>query len=206
MGPRSACADQDSRPLAAFLPLFRLSAEVTNVNSGRAPLQCVLSLVAGFACGVTVAYLTDPTTGRRRRARLRARVPSIMRRSERRLARAGRHAAANATGRLSRALHPRPGPAADDHALVDRVESELFLHHGRYKGLINMDAQDGTVTLRGQLQSQREIAELVRAVKTVGGVVDVRNLLHLQATPAPNKIGSITAGIAEPARVQSQPG
>ena len=41
--------------------------------------------------------------------------------------------------------------------------------------------------LRGQLRTPDDIDRMVRAVEHVPGVVEVRNMLHLPGTPAPNK-------------------
>lgn len=73
----------------------------------------------------------------------------------------------------------------DDRTLVDRVRSEA-LGGPEYSGeTINVDAVEGVVTLRGQLASQDRIGDVVARVRTVAGVRDVVNLLHLPGTPAP---------------------
>jgi osmotically-inducible protein OsmY len=145
----------------------------------------------GIALGPLAQYALDPVSGRARRARLRDQGNAAVHRLERRLARAGRHAASDAVGRARRALHPHPGPPPDDATLVDRVESRLFLRHRRFKGRINLDARDATVTLRGELDSQREIDEVMEAVRGIDGVAGVRSLLHVHGTPAPNKAVAI---------------
>lgn len=75
----------------------------------------------------------------------------------------------------------------DDPTLVDKVRSEA-LGGPEYTGkTINVDAVDGVVTLRGQLESQEGIDDVASRVRAVAGVRDVVNLLHLPGTPAPNE-------------------
>jgi hypothetical protein len=49
-----------------------------------------------------------------------------------------------------------------------------------------VDARDGIVTLRGELEASLA-KKLEKAVREVSGVRDVENLLHEPGTPAPNK-------------------
>lgn len=73
----------------------------------------------------------------------------------------------------------------DDQTLVDRVESEIFRDRHEVKGKVNINAEEGVVVLRGQLDSQDMIDDLVNAVRDVDGVRNVENLLHLPGTDAP---------------------
>jgi osmotically-inducible protein OsmY len=76
-------------------------------------------------------------------------------------------------------LHP------DDQTLVDRVESEIFRDRHEVKGKVNINAEEGVVVLRGELDSQDMIDDLVNAARDVDGVRNVENLLHLPGTEAP---------------------
>ena len=75
----------------------------------------------------------------------------------------------------------------DDQTLVDRVESEIFRDRKEVKGKVNINAEEGLVVLRGQLDSQELIDDLVNAVREVDGVRNVENLLHTPGTEAPTK-------------------
>lgn len=75
----------------------------------------------------------------------------------------------------------------DDQTLVDRVESEIFRDRKEVKGKVNINAEEGVVVLRGQLDSQDLIDDLVNAVRDVDGVRNVENLLHTPGTKAPAK-------------------
>lgn len=91
-------------------------------------------------------------------------------------------------------LHRHPTRQADDRTLVDRVRSEAL---GRMPALghrVSLDARDGVVTLRGQLDNAEEIEHLTKAVRRVPGVVGVESLLHLPGEAAPNKAAALHSG------------
>jgi len=73
----------------------------------------------------------------------------------------------------------------DDATLVDRVESQLFRDADVPKGGINVDAADGVVTLRGEVDAPM-IEEIAVRVAAVEGVTRVENLLHPPGTSAPH--------------------
>ncbi len=75
----------------------------------------------------------------------------------------------------------------DDQTLVDRVESEIFRDRKEVKGKVNINAEEGVVVLRGELESQDLIEDLVKAAREVDGVRNVENLLHTPGTEAPAK-------------------
>jgi osmotically-inducible protein OsmY len=139
------------------------------------------------AIGAAVAYLMDPRNGRRRRAELRDRSAAVVRRSFRRLERAQRHAQAEAYGLSQKARHlqEEPKPAPDDVTLAQKVETEIFRDPKVPKGQINVNAENGTVVLRGQVETPELIRDLEQRTRRVQGVQDVENLLHLPGTPAP---------------------
>ena len=73
----------------------------------------------------------------------------------------------------------------DDGTLKAKVESELFRDEHEVKGVINVNAQEGIVQLRGELPSQDLIEALVARTRKIHGVKDVENLLHTPGTEAP---------------------
>ena len=73
----------------------------------------------------------------------------------------------------------------DDQTLVDRVESEILRDRQEVKGKVNINAEEGVVVLRGELDSQDLIEDLVNAVREVDGVRNVENLLHTPGNEAP---------------------
>jgi osmotically-inducible protein OsmY len=75
--------------------------------------------------------------------------------------------------------------ATDDVTLSHKVESELFRSHHEAKGRVSVNAADGVVQLRGEVDSPQLIDDLVERARGVSGVKDVENLLHTPGTTAP---------------------
>jgi osmotically-inducible protein OsmY len=66
----------------------------------------------------------------------------------------------------------------DDVTLARKVETELFRPADAPKGQVSVNVNDGVVELRGELADQKQIDELGETARKIGGVKDVRNLLH----------------------------
>lgn len=87
---------------------------------------------------------------------------------------------------VAREVTRRSHAPANDQDLVQQVRSDV-LGKQRWKPYtINVDACDGTVTLRGQVDDLRALEKLEHEVAKVRGVVQVENLLHLPGDPASN--------------------
>ena len=103
--------------------------------------------------------------------------------------RRGRYAASRAEGlghQIENAIAPEYEPEPNDATLTQRVESQILRGRDVPKGAININAEEGVVVLRGELDRPEQIRELEDAAAHVKGVRAVRNLLHLRNTPAPN--------------------
>jgi osmotically-inducible protein OsmY len=138
------------------------------------------------AAGAAFMWLFDPEGGRRRRALFRDRSLSVVRRFFRRGARTGRAVTAEAYGVTQKAMHLREQPKDyDDATLKSKVETELFRDADAPKGQVDVNTQDGIVQLRGEVDSPELIETLVERARSVQGVREVENLLHLPGTPAP---------------------
>ena len=107
--------------------------------------------------------------------------------------RAGRGAASAGIGLGKRVANRNPSPKAgmDDVTLARKVESELFQGRDIPKDNVVISVEEGVVVLRGQVPHPEDIRELDAAVRKIAGVEEVRNLLHLPKTPAPNKASSL---------------
>ncbi len=144
----------------------------------RAPVAAV--------AGVLAAFFLDPTSGRRRRAEVLQRVPAFFRRRGRQLSRAGRAASAEVHGIQQKVTHLREEPKdLNDSTLTEKVKTELFRDPEVPKGQINVNVQEGVVQLRGEVPKPELIEELVEKARSIQGVRDVENLLHLPGTEAP---------------------
>ena len=147
-----------------------------------------MGLFALFAAfGAAIAYLFDPTSGRRRRALARDQAGALVRRAHRRIGRLERHAEAEAYGVSQRIQHSfdEPGATPDDVTLAQKVQSEIFRDPEVPKGKINVNAENGTVVLRGEVDSPDLIRDLEKRTRKVQGVEEVENLLHLPGATAP---------------------
>lgn len=168
------------------------AAEVRH-RASAAPVRPLAITAAGLAAGASLMYYLDPAAGRRRRARVRDRLAHVRRIATRTVPetfrRRGRFLGGVAKGVRHDAaeLMPHHHARVGDDTLVARVRSEV-LRDERYKaGEIHVDAYEGCVTLRGQLEQEADIRDIVDRTRRVEGVSEVRSYLHLPGTPPPNK-------------------
>jgi osmotically-inducible protein OsmY len=138
--------------------------------------------------GAALVLLLDPERGRSRRAVTRDRVGGLLRRGARMGQRAARASASSAYGRARRAARARTDESAlDDATLTQRVMSELFRDKRIPKGRINVNAENGIVLIRGEIEDPGLIVEIIERARRIDGVADVENLLHLPGEPAPRR-------------------
>jgi len=136
------------------------------------------------AIGAALAYFFDPDSGRRRRKMLADKAGKYARRS----AQQAQGVGAQAQGLKERAAHreEQPKPQPDDVTLARKVETEIFRDAEVPKGQINVNAEDGVVFLRGEVQPDL-IEDLAAKARDVQGVRGVENLLHAPGQEAPAK-------------------
>ena len=72
----------------------------------------------------------------------------------------------------------RDSSELNDPAIARKVESEIFRDDDVPKGSINVNAENGVVYLRGEANSPEQVEQLAKAARSVGGVREVKNLLH----------------------------
>jgi osmotically-inducible protein OsmY len=125
------------------------------------------------ALGAALAFFFDPQNGRARRK-------DVIKRLARLRQREGGRLSAKATQ-----LREGPKPQPDDVTLARQVESEIFRDADVPRGQINVNAEEGKVVLRGEVESPQMIEELVSKARKVQGVQDVENLLHTPGQAAP---------------------
>jgi osmotically-inducible protein OsmY len=136
--------------------------------------------------GAVLALFLDPDRGRSRRAVTRDRVAGLLRRGARLGERAASASATGVYGKAKRAAHARGEERAlDDATLTQKVMSELFRDRRIPKGRISVNAENGVVLLRGEIDEPGLIVEIVERTRRIGGVADVENLLHLPGETAP---------------------
>lgn len=144
-------------------------------------------LIGLIGLGAALTYFLDPEQGARRRATTRDRVTSFFRRRARQGEQLGRSAAAQAEGMVQKAKHlqEEPKEQPDDVTLTRKVETELFRDADIPKGQININAENGKIVLRGEVEKPELIKDLEKRARKIQGVQDVENLLHLPGTKAP---------------------
>lgn len=126
----------------------------------------VLKLAAaatGAAVIAIAAFLLHPRSGARRRA-------------------AARRATVGVASLVGSAVDKRPrrASASWDETLANRVRVALSLGFGDLATGIGVRANRGVITLRGEVDELTDITRFETAVREVGDVVDVDNLLRLR--------------------------
>ena len=119
-------------------------------------------LLGLIGLGAALTYFFHPDQGARRRAMVGGRVRGLLARVE-----------------------EGPRPPVDDVTLTRQVESELFRDEQVPKGQINVNAENGKIYLRGEVGEEQMIRDLEDRARSVHGVNDVENLLHLPGAKAP---------------------
>jgi osmotically-inducible protein OsmY len=130
-----------------------------------------------IALGAALSYFFDPDNGKRRRKMAADRLTGLSRRHGKRLVKG---AAARKQGLTQKAAHLKeePKPQPDDVTLARKVETEIFRDADVPKGKINVNAENGKIVLRGEVDSAELIDDLVSKAGSVQGVQDVESLLH----------------------------
>jgi osmotically-inducible protein OsmY len=146
-------------------------------------------LALAGAVGAGLTYFFDPETGKRRRNMARDRFVAFFRRRGREGARLARGAAAGAYGVSQKATHLKEEkkPQPDDATLARKVETEIFRDADVPKGQINVNAENGVVVLRGEVNQLEMVRDLEEKARKVQGVKDVENLLHTPGQEAPTR-------------------
>ncbi len=146
-------------------------------------------ILVGIGIGALAAYLFDPSRGKTRRVQARDRMMGKSRRLSRKLQRTGRHVVSDAEGMKERIanLATTEEKSYDDVTLAQKVSSELFLDPSLPKESININAEEGVVVLRGEVDQVKDIKKIEKQVRKIDGVEEVDNFLHVKGTPAPNK-------------------
>jgi osmotically-inducible protein OsmY len=140
--------------------------------------------VLAGAIGAAIAYFFDPDNGRRRRKVLADKAGKYARQAGQQAQGAG----AQASGLKAKASNRKEAakPQPDDVTLARKVETEIFRDADVPKGQINVNAEDGVVYLRGEVEPDLA-QDLAAKAGKVQGVLGVENLLHAPGEEAPAK-------------------
>lgn len=161
--------------------------------------QAMFTIVVGAFVGAVLMFFFDPEQGRRRRALLRDQITRATESAEDRANELGKRAketyqetrsnvesAANTLQNRAQDAQYQVRAGMDylqetieevtDVDLVQRVRSELS-NHVWQPHLLDVSAENGKITLRGQLP-QDQINRLMTAIAAIPGVREVENDLH----------------------------
>jgi osmotically-inducible protein OsmY len=173
-------------------PGERLAVALWERGRGRArgmgrPATTIAALVAACGVGALAEYFFDRQHGARRRHLVRERTRAALRRRSHDAMRRAKYLEGVAEGVAHKAAYAVPGVGAqrelpDDVTLAQKVESVAFRQAGVPKGHVSVNAEKAVIYLRGQLERDEQIEDLVRAVHAVEGVNGVKNLLHTRTT------------------------
>lgn len=141
-----------------------------------------ITLLIGAAAGAAAQYFLDAQAGQRRREAARRQGVDAAKRQ----ASDAAHKLDVAAGQAKSAMASRIPHGGDlgDAGLARKVESEIFRPADAPKGQVVVNAENGVVFLRGEVE-RPWIDRLGSEAEHVGGVKAVRNLLHPPGTPAP---------------------
>ncbi|HEV8536391.1 MAG TPA: BON domain-containing protein [Candidatus Limnocylindria bacterium] len=79
----------------------------------------------------------------------------------------------------------RPPRELDDWTLAQKVMTELFRDRHIPTGDVNVNAENGVVVVRGQVEDPAMIVEIVARTRRIRGVAEVENLMHLPGDSVP---------------------
>ena len=135
-----------------------------------------------FAAGAGTAWLY---LDKRRRNIARDKAASLARDAAATIDRTKDYAAGVAKGAAHEAAGAvrRKDREYDDVTLARKVESDIFRPPDAPKDSVSVNVQRGVVELRGEVQRSEDGEQLAAAAERVGGVKEVRNLLHTPGTP-----------------------
>jgi len=152
-------------------------------GSTSRPAATMAALLAAGGVGALAEYFFDRQHGARRRHIVRDRTRAALRRRSRDTVRRAKYLEGVAEGVAHKAARAVAGTGGhkeppDDVTLAQKVESIAFRKAGVPKGHVSVNADNAVIYLRGQLESDTQIEELVRATRAIEGVNGVKNLLH----------------------------
>jgi hypothetical protein len=146
------------------------------------------AVVAGVAGGAAGAYFLDPQQGKRRRHVAFDRLMALLRRGKAEGERKARYAGGFARGAAYEVAGAGDGAEPlPDPDLANKVRSEIFRGEDVPKGAINVNAENGVIYLRGEVDSAEESKRLATSARQIKGVREVVNLLHPPGESAPTK-------------------
>jgi hypothetical protein len=152
------------------------------------------AIVGAITAGAVLMFILDPQTGGRRREVVKDRAGVAAQSAGGAIGTAAQKAATGAKEVSQKAIQLIPlqsfGFHTNGSALVHEVERAVYDDPDVSKGQLSLDAHDGVVFLRGEVERPEQIESIEQTVRGVPGVRDVENLLHLPETSEPTQYNS----------------
>jgi osmotically-inducible protein OsmY len=136
-----------------------------------------------FLIGLGTAYFFDPSLGKSRRAVARDRGAKLTRRALRTAQKRARFAAGKTEGLYARGRNAvtQAEVATDDATVEQRIRSEAFRDIDVSGNAIEIQVEDGVVTLTGAVATEDLVSDLVQSVSKVAGVKEVAAEVRLES-------------------------
>lgn len=144
-------------------------------------------LLGLVAFGAALIYFFDPQKGRSRRAQVQERITGFFEDRSVQAEQVAHQAAAQAEdlAQTAKDQAEKVGAQLDDATLARNVETEIFRGDEVTKGKVDVNAENGKVYLRGEVDKPELIRDLEERARSVQGVEDVENLLKVPGAEAP---------------------
>lgn len=157
-------------------------------SSRSNPFYSVPGMLLALAAGYLAGYFLDPQYGRGRRIKFSAQAGGNFRKAMHRLTRMENMVTSRANGMRQRMMHRKSEfHPANDAALTQKVETELYRNPDIPKDKLNINTQNGVVVVRGEVPTPQVRKLIENKVHDISGVGEVQSLLHLPGEEAPNK-------------------
>jgi len=139
-----------------------------------------VALFVGASLGAALMFVFDPARGARRRALVRDKTARVLRRSGRAIHDQGEDIGNRLAGTAAE-IRARGSVPPTNNQLEARVRAELG-HHVEHAKAIQVLADDGYVTLRGNVLRD-ELEDVLSTVRDVLGVRKVRSEMQVRTSP-----------------------
>lgn len=134
------------------------------------------TFLLGAISGAAAMYLLDPHAGQARRRDAEERAKAL----------AETPVAKRVTGQVMEVTRPlRKGEPVSGAQLADEVRTRVLGREEFADLVINLDAHERTITLRGVVDDQQLADRLIEEVRSVEDVEQVESYLHAASDPVP---------------------
>ena len=139
-------------------------------------MKKAVSILQGITIGATLMYLLDPTSGKRRRAAIRDRLPNARLKTKDTVEKAAKTLKGRASGLAAEANAALSGEPISDHELIARIRAQIERAVNDISH-ITIAAHEGNIILSGTIDPL-QIPKIVESVQSTRGVNNIENRLN----------------------------